>query len=118
MIIEIGVGIIALAFVVLVIFLMISLKRLRKVMKRTERLLSEAQNLLHGLSEPSAELIQNSNKLILDVKKKSEGLDLLFRPLYALKKGTEGHPTWKYADIAGFVLEGIRLFNKIKHEIK
>ncbi len=118
MIIEISVGTIALAFVALVIFLIISLQRLRKVLKKTQRVLSEAQNVLHSLSEPSVEMIHNTNKLIVDVKKKSEGLDILFRPLYALKKGSESYPSGKYADIAGFVLEGIQLFNKIKNEMK
>lgn len=117
MIVEISVGIIAIAFVVLVVFLVITLKRLRKVMKKTERVLSDVHQTLNALSNPSIELVQNTNRLIIDVKKKSEGLDFLFRPLYSLKK-SEGHTADKIGDIAQFVAEGIQLFNKIKKEMK
>lgn len=118
MIIEISVGVIAIAFVLLVVFLVITLQRLRKVMKKTERVLSEAHALLHGLTEPVVELIDNTNRLTIDVKKKLEGLDVLFRPLYVLKKTDGHHSMGKFGDIAGFVVEGIQLFNKIKNEMK
>jgi uncharacterized protein YoxC len=120
MIIEIIVGAIGASFVVLVIFLIMTLYRLRKVMKKTDRVLTEAHHLLHTLSEPSVELIHNTNKLVVDVKKKSEGLDVIFRPLYDLKKerseGSKGFE--KICDLLECAIEGARLFIKIKNERK
>jgi uncharacterized protein YoxC len=117
MIIEIIVGIIAIAFVLLVIFSIITLHRLRKVMKKTDRVLTDAHHLLHALSEPSVELVHNTNKLVVDIKKKSEGLDVLFRPLYGLKKEkTEAHE--KLSGLLECVIEGVQLFQKIKNEMK
>lgn len=117
MIIDISIGIIAIAFVILVVFLVMTLIRLRKVLKKTDRVLSDVHQTLNTLSVPSSELIQNSNRFVLDLKRKSEGLDVLFRPLYALKK-SESHSGGKFSDIAIFVTEGIHLFNKIKKEMK
>lgn len=114
---EIIAGVVAIAFVLLVVFLIITLQKLRKVIKKTDRVLSEVHRVLRDFSEPGVELIDNTNKLILDVKKKSEGLDVIFRPLYTYKK--EGHKGYeKICDLLGCVAEGVRLFSKIKNEMK
>ncbi len=120
MVMEIIVGVVGLAFILLVIFLIMTLQRLRRVMKKTDRLLTETHRLVHTLSEPSAELLHNTNKLVVDIKKKSEGLDVLFRPLYNLKKEkTEGHKGYeKIAELLECAVEGVRLFNKIRNEMK
>jgi hypothetical protein len=120
MIMEIIVGIIGIAFIVLVVFCVIALQRFRKVIKKTDYVLKEVHYLLHSITEPSVELIENTNKLVLDVKKKSEGLDVLFGPLYCLKKERSGGHKGceKICDLLGYVAEGIQLFNKIKNEMK
>ena len=51
MIMEIIVGVIALAFVVLVIFLILTLQTTRKTLKRTDRVLVDVQKNLEELSE-------------------------------------------------------------------
>ena len=86
-------------------------------MKKTERVLSEAQHLLHGLSEPSVELIHNSNKLVVDIKKNQKD-SMCYFVHFILKKGHDGHHLEKVGDIAAFVVEGIQLFNKIRDEMK
>jgi len=120
MIMEIIVGVIGISFVLLVVFSIVTLQRLRKVIKKTDRVLTEAHYLLYTLSEPSTELIHNANRLLLDIKKKSEGLDVIFRPLYDLKKEkSEGHKgVEKICDLLECVVAGIQLFSKIKNEMK
>ena len=109
---DIILGIIGLAFVVLVIFVVITLQRLGRAIHRTEHVLKEVQDVLRDLSGPCVELMDNANKLILSVKKKSEGLDVLFAPLYGLKKEKheEHHGVEKIGDLLNYLNEGIHLF--------
>ena len=117
---DIIIGVIGIAFIILVIFLIMTLLRLRRVLKTANRILMKADHLLHDLSEPTVELIDNSNKLVMDIKKKSEGLDVIFRPLYGLKKERpEEHTGYKkISEILEYVVEGVQLFSKIKKEMK
>ncbi len=118
MIMEIIVGAIALAFVVLVVFLILTLQDTRKTLKKTDRILTDIHKTLEGIAEPSAHLIHSIDKLTLDIKKKAEGLDVLFHPLYAMKEGS-GHKKGsdKLSEIVECVADGIRLFQKVKKEI-
>lgn len=120
MIMEFIVGGICVAFIVLVVFLIITLQKVRKLMKKADRVLTEAHITMHTLSEPSLTLVENANDLIVDIKEKSEGLDVLFRPLYTMKK-EKSHTKNSYekiSEIMECVAEGVRLFSKIKNEIK
>lgn len=117
---ELIVGIIAVAFVALVVFTIIALQNLCKTMKKADRTLAEVHKVLDTLSGPGLELTHNANKLIVDVKKKSEALDVLFRPLYALRR-EKSDPKNKYekvSEVMEFVAEGVRLFSIIKDDIK
>jgi uncharacterized protein YoxC len=120
MVIEIVVGAIGIAFILLVIFFIITLQRLRRVIRKTDRTLTEICYLLHSISAPSIEMVDGVNKLIGDVQKKLEGLDVLFHPLYGLKKEkSEGHTTSeKIYGVLEYITEGVHLFNKIKKEMK
>jgi len=114
---ELIVGIIAAAFVALAVFAIITLQNLSKTLKKADRTLTEVHKILDG---PAMELVQNSNKLIADLKKKSEALDLLFRPLYVFKK-ERPEPNNRYekvSEVVEFVAEGVRIFKMIKDEIK
>lgn len=114
MIMEITVGVIALAFMFLVIYLIIALRDVRKTLKKTQRLLTDLHQLLDAVSEPSKNIVHNVDKLTHDLRRKSEGLDILFSPLYALhKKQTEN----KISPLFECIGEAIRLFRKIKNEI-
>ncbi|MBX9838699.1 MAG: DUF948 domain-containing protein [Silvanigrellaceae bacterium] len=120
MTLEIIASITGVAFIAIAISVIITLKRVRNFIKKTDSVLKEVQNTLRSLSEPSIELIHDTNKLILDVKKKSESLDPIFHPLYNLKKERSEGPKGfeKICDLLGYVSEGIQLFSKIKDEIK
>lgn len=117
---EIIVGAIAVAFAALVIFLILTLQDTRKTLKKTDRILTDIHKTLEAISEPSADLIQSVNKLTLDIKKKSEGIDVLFRPLYAMKEEPrrERSVANEIPEVIALVAEGVRLFGKIKSEFK
>lgn len=119
MIFEIIAGAAALAFVILVIFLILTLRDTRRTLKKTDRILSDVHKVLDAVSEPTEHLIQSLNKLTLDLKKKSDGLDVLFRPLYGIRKGDhdgkEEHDS--LSEIVECVGGAIRLFKKIKKEV-
>lgn len=111
MILEITIGVIALTFIILVIFLILALRDARRTIKKTDKVLTEIHKTLDAISEPSKHLIQNVDKLTQDIRKKSEGLDVLFLPLYALhKKKAE-------TSLLECVGEAISLFQKIKNKI-
>ncbi len=113
---QIIVGGIALAFIVLVVFLVLTLQETRKTLRKVDRILTDAHHLLDAVSEPSVHVIHNLNKLTLDIKKKSAGLDVLFRPLYAMnKEDPQEHD--KLSEIMGCLAEAIRLFRRVKNEI-
>jgi uncharacterized protein YoxC len=117
---EVIVGVIALAFVVLVVFLILTLQSTRQTMKKADRVLTDLHKTLTAVSDEGVALIHNANKLTLDIKKKSEALDCLFKPFYAVKKerGEEKSGVEKISEIIQCVAEGIRLFSKIKSEMK
>lgn len=117
MIIEIIVGVIALAFVVLVVFLILALQDTRKTLKKVDRTLSDVHKTLEVVSDEGKHLMHNANKLTLGLNKKSEALDVLFNPLLSLKKADDGNGE-SIAVIMEYVAVGIRLFSKIREEIK
>ena len=80
MIIDICIGIISIAFVILVVYLVITLIKVIEILKQMKR------STIHV-----DQLLKTANDLTLDVKKKSEALDVFFQPLTRLnkKKSTE-----------------------------
>ena len=70
MIMEIIAAAVGGAFIVLVVFLILALQRLRKLAKKTEHLLTETHHLLRSISEPGVELIHNTNKARSGCKEK------------------------------------------------
>jgi uncharacterized protein YoxC len=84
------------AFIVLVIFSVLTLMQARKTLKKTDLVLWEV------------------HKLLLDVKRKSEGLEALFAPLHALRKKED---SLHISEIIECVTSAIRLFSKLKKEV-
>lgn len=109
MVMEIIAGAVGTAFIILVIFLILTLQKYRNVAK-------EAERLLRSMTDPTRELVENTNELVVDLKKKSEGLDIIFQPLYSLKKRPSNSE--KIGDLLNCVGQGIQLFSKIKNEMK
>jgi uncharacterized protein YoxC len=92
--------------------LIITLVRLRKTLKKCDQVLNDTHHLLSALKEPTLETVQHINKLTADITKKSEGLDVLFRPLYAIKKEKpEGD---KFAHLIEFIIQGVQIFNTFR----
>ncbi len=114
---EIIVGVIALAFLILVVFMIIALQDMRKTMKKADRTLADMHKTLEMVSEDGKHLIQNANKLTAGLNKKSEALDVIFNPLQAFKKGDK-NSSETIAEIIECIAIGIRLFNKVREEIK
>ena len=91
MIIDISVGVISVAFVVLVVYLVLTLRKVDR-------------------------LLNTTNDLALDIKEKSETLNIFFRPLAKLgkKKADPKHRKHgEIVDIVDFVTDGVILFNKL-----
>ena len=117
MTIEIILSVIGVVFLILVVFFVIALVKVRNTLKKMDRVLHDAHHFLGVMTKPTVETMEHINKLTVDITKKSEGLDVLFRPLYLLKKGkAQAHQLdgVNLPQIIGYVIEGIRIFNKIR----
>ncbi len=117
MTIEIIVGAIGLIFAILVIFLIFTLQNVRKTLKKADKLLSDMHRTVEAITEPCVHLVSSVDKLTLDIKKKSEGMDALFHPLYAMNRKKQEDKNNKFSEILECAGEAIRLFQKIKNEI-
>ncbi len=104
MIMQIIIGVIALAFVVLVIFAILALQDLRKALKKTDKVLTDVHKALGPVSEASVDLLHNVNKLIHPRSREHHADG---------KRDNE-----KISEIIECVADGVRLFNKIKDGIK
>lgn len=78
MIWQISVGVVALAFVVLVIFLVRTLATLQKSLTEINHTLTEVREDLNGVSTEVKGLIRNTNQITLDVRTKMKSLDSVF----------------------------------------
>jgi len=110
--IETSISIIALAVVVLVIFLVATLLKTKETLESTRK-------DLHHLSTEAIQLMQKLDELTSDVKSKSESLNFLFRPLKGLGKEPhrkESHDTVN--EVLSLVTVGLHLFEKIKTAVK
>lgn len=76
--IEISVAVIALAFVVLVVYVVKTLMATEKSMNQLNDNLLQMKEQVDQLSKESAELIKNTNMVTVDLHKKSKSLDGLF----------------------------------------
>lgn len=111
MITEVSVIIIAIAFVVLVIFLSITLLQTRKTLESTKK-------DLHHVSHEAVQLMQKIDALTSDIKSKSESLNFVFRPLKALNKPPRNEETETASEIVGWITLSIILFEKVRAAVK
>lgn len=68
----------AIAFAVLVIYLVQTLKALRTTLENVASTVDSLQNQLTGVTEETERLLHNTNKLTEDLHEKSQALDSLF----------------------------------------
>lgn len=123
MIVDISVAVIAVAFVVLVIFLIIGIVKSQKTLKEVNRLLHSSKKELDEISVESLKLIKNLNDTTVDLKKKLHALDCLFKPLTEAKDRMEDDgKKVKNHDLATDIMEcvgsGLVLYNKIRGGIR
>lgn len=78
MIIEISVAVIAFAFVVLVIFLIVAIRALIVTSHKANELLFEVQKNLQNVGGQAAKAIEHTNQISYDLKRKMEALNPLF----------------------------------------
>lgn len=118
MIFEICVAVISFAFVMLVVFLIITLKNVTSNLKKTKQILNKLEHELVDMSGESVKLIKNANELTEDIKKKTESLNFLFRPLFKFNKekseDNEHDNYEKVSNIMNYISQGILLFKKLK----
>lgn len=78
MIWQISVAVVALAFVVLVFFLVRTLATLQKSLTEINHTLTEVREDLNGVSTEVKGLIRNTNQITLDLRTKMKSLDSVF----------------------------------------
>jgi uncharacterized protein YoxC len=76
--IEISVGIIAIAFVFLVFFIVKTLKSVRGSLEQLTSTMVHMEQQLDVISKESTELLRNTNEITVDIKNKSQSLEALF----------------------------------------
>lgn len=112
MVIETSIIIIAVAFVALVVFLIMTLIEAKKTLKSTRRDVNQVSRELTGL-------LEEMHGLTTDVKHKSESLNCLFRAFHVfnqdrLKKDKEDTAT----EVVDWLTMSLLLINKIKHAVR
>ena len=118
MIIEVCIAVSTIAFVVLVIFLVMTLRSSCATLKKTKHTLTKVEGELKEISSESVTLLKNVNDLTVDIKEKSEALNFLFAPLLKLSHG-KSHRTNAYeklTEVINYVADAVILLKKIKDE--
>lgn len=81
MIIEICIAIIALAFVALVITVVVLAKGFQQTLFEVNQTLAEVRKELDGLGGRTSKVIEHTNQVSYDIKRKLESLDPIFNAL-------------------------------------
>jgi uncharacterized protein YoxC len=78
MVIQISVAFVAVAFICLVIFLILTLRKGMTTLTETNTTLVDVRNAIHGLSGEASQLIHTANQVTKDVKGKIQTIDPIF----------------------------------------
>ncbi|MBP1988973.1 DUF948 domain-containing protein [Paenibacillus eucommiae] len=78
MIIEWSVAVIALAFVVLVVYLIITLRSLSAMIQNTSQTLSNVEKQVGALTTDTSELLQHTKEIVVDVQGKLQAMNSAF----------------------------------------
>jgi Na+-translocating ferredoxin:NAD+ oxidoreductase RnfC subunit len=116
MIIEISVAVIAGAFLLLSVFLVISLLNTNKTVKAL-------QKDIHHLSNETVKLVENTDEFVTDVKRKSQAMNFLFRPFMNRERAHREERSHSKAEdtvaaAIDWVVTGVDLLNQIKGYLK
>lgn len=119
MVVEVCIAISTIAFVLLVIFLIITLRSSCATLKKTKHTLTKVEGDLKEISTESVTLLKNVNELTVDIKEKAESLNFLFSPLLKLSRGRT-HRTKntceKLTEVINYVADAVVLLKKIKEK--
>lgn len=117
MLIEICLVVSSIAFVILVIFLIMTLHNSCATLKKTKHTLTKVEGELKEISMESIILLKNVNDLTIDIKEKSEALSFLFAPLLNLSR-KKSHKTKnsyeKLTEIINYIADAVILLKKTK----
>lgn len=91
MIIEISVAVIAFAFVILVIYLITMIKALNTTLGQVNQTLSETRKQMDELGGQALKVIEHTNQISYDVKKKIEAIDPVFNAVEDVGEILEHH---------------------------
>ncbi|WP_202078525.1 DUF948 domain-containing protein [Caldalkalibacillus salinus] len=79
--IEISVAVIAGAFILLVIYVIATLRSVRRSLHHLDKSIIHMQQQVDQVSKETTELMKNSNRLAVDLQRKSKTMDTLFHSL-------------------------------------
>ncbi|MBW4083085.1 DUF948 domain-containing protein [Paenibacillus sp. S150] len=82
MIIQISVACAAVAFIWLVSYAVLTMRKGMVTLGETNRTLSEVRNAVHGLTREASQLIHTTNQITRDVKGKIKTIDPLFESVH------------------------------------
>ncbi len=97
MFVDICIGAVSLAFVILVVYLAITLQKVIATLKQTKHILGHVDQI---------------------TKTTSGALNIVFKPLALLNKKKAERHSQTIADVVQFAAEGISLYNQIKKRKK
>ena len=125
MIMEISIGVIALSFAILTIFLIKTLRTTNQTVKQLKHSLIHMEREIAAITQDSHKLIKSLNHLTTDLNEKSESLNFLFRPLahfnepnhHRIEHSESNNATQdKITDTIGWITSGIALYKKLKEK--
>lgn len=78
MLIQLSIALAAVAFVGLVVFVILTLRKGMTTLGETNKTLGEVRNAIHGLTGEATQLIHTANQVTRDVKGKIKTIDPIF----------------------------------------
>lgn len=78
MVIKLSIALAAAAFICLVVFLILTLRKGMTTLAETNKTLAEVRNAIHGLTGEATQLIHTANQVTRDVKGKIKTIDPIF----------------------------------------
>lgn len=86
LLVEIFLGIIAGSLLIAAIFFIIFLFSIKKTLIKANEFIDEGRNQVYQISQDSSKLLNNTDDLVIDFKRKLESINFLFVPLDKFNK--------------------------------
>jgi len=119
LLIEIFLGIIAGSLIIAAIFFIIFLFSIKNTLNKANESIEEGKNQLYCISQKSTNLLDDTDDLILDLKRKSDSINFLFTPLERFNKSYNETKIKNYIyQIEELLTLGLFLFDKVKKSRK